>query len=401
MSNTATETDTRRWNAFVCSDCRAIFRVPLGHAGLGVVCPACERMLRLPKASDSIPELVIQQQSITSKIPEVQVEAHQIKRDEQLDESEVITARSDENTVAKTEMRRRKKRRESNYTDVETEWQQGANKKMLRFDKPRAPWWMLAAVAVLSLLLVSVVSLLLVNKTNSQPKISAPVFNPDSLSTVPSVKPIIKQDFNLAKIEELAKAFINAKTVNELLVHVRQLPEIEQKIRDYYQRVPYTSAGFAGFGELSVVADDQGVVIVSFQTKNFETRELYLCKDGDEYAIDWESWVGWSAMDFAELKMNKPTAAVEVRVTLAAESYYNFDFPPNEESRWQSYRLIYPDGESILHGYVEKATPIDNQLRLAPDEKSKQMTLLIKYRENSSTNDQVLIEKIVTEGWVK
>jgi hypothetical protein len=179
------------------------------------------------------------------------------------------------------------------------------------------------------------------------------------------------------------------------------LPEIEQKIRDYYQRVPYTSAGFAGFGELSVVADDQGVVIVSFQTKNFETRELYLCKDGDEYAIDWESWVGWSAMDFAELKMNKPTAAVEVRVTLAAESYYNFDFPPNEESRWQSYRLIYPDGESILHGYVEKATPIDNQLRLAPDEKSKQMTLLIKYRENSSTNDQVLIEKIVTEGWVK
>jgi hypothetical protein len=50
---------------------------------------------------------------------------------------------------------------------------------------------------------------------------------------------------------------------------------------------------------------------------------------------------------------------------------------------------------------VEKATPIDNQLRLAPDEESKQMTLLIKYLENSSTNDQVLIEKIVTEGWVK
>jgi len=47
-------TDTRRWNAFVCNDCRAIFRVPADYTGKGIVCPRCDRMLRMPTAQDAL-----------------------------------------------------------------------------------------------------------------------------------------------------------------------------------------------------------------------------------------------------------------------------------------------------------------------------------------------------------
>lgn len=48
----------RRWNAFVCQDCRAVFRIPSDYTGQGVVCPQCDRMLRIPRVGESIPALV-------------------------------------------------------------------------------------------------------------------------------------------------------------------------------------------------------------------------------------------------------------------------------------------------------------------------------------------------------
>jgi hypothetical protein len=50
---------SRRWNAFVCPDCRHVFRVPGDYDGRGTVCPACRRMLRLPEADEDTPPLVL------------------------------------------------------------------------------------------------------------------------------------------------------------------------------------------------------------------------------------------------------------------------------------------------------------------------------------------------------
>ncbi len=406
MSNSAIETDTRRWNAFVCADCRAIFRVPVGHSGLGIVCPACERMLRLPKAGDAIPELVSKPQPViddkvteplASHAEQAEAQPESMEMENHLDEA--VASSNDASAPSSQGVRRRKKRRESNDTDAETEWQQGSNHKMLRFTKSRPPWWMIAAIAVLSLLLVMVVAMLL-NNTRPTPTIPPLLVAPEPLSIAP-VNPLNKEDFNLTEIETIVKSFVNSQTVDELLLHVRDRQGIEQKIRDYYLRNSYASVGFANSVDISVVAAEKGVVTISFQTKNFEPRQIFLCKNGAGYLVDWESWVGWSEMSFAELKKNKPTHPIEVRVTMAAESYYNFDFPPSEEFHWQSYRLFSADGESILHGYVEKATDLDNQLRLSSDTTSKQMILLIKYPDNAMANDQVIIEKIVADGWVK
>ena len=54
---TDTKVDARRWNAFVCQDCRAIFRVPADYVGKGIVCPRCDRMLRMPLPGESVAPL--------------------------------------------------------------------------------------------------------------------------------------------------------------------------------------------------------------------------------------------------------------------------------------------------------------------------------------------------------
>jgi hypothetical protein len=48
----------RRWGAYVCPDCRFIFRIPMDHDGIGTVCPSCRRMLRIPKEGDSVAPLM-------------------------------------------------------------------------------------------------------------------------------------------------------------------------------------------------------------------------------------------------------------------------------------------------------------------------------------------------------
>ena len=49
---------SRRWGAFVCPDCRFVFRVPGDHDGVGIVCPSCRRMLRIPVDGDAVAPLM-------------------------------------------------------------------------------------------------------------------------------------------------------------------------------------------------------------------------------------------------------------------------------------------------------------------------------------------------------
>lgn len=62
--NDAPQPMKSRWCAFVCQDCRAIFRVPADYEGTGVVCPVCDRMLRMPRAGELV-------SAVPEKLPEV------------------------------------------------------------------------------------------------------------------------------------------------------------------------------------------------------------------------------------------------------------------------------------------------------------------------------------------
>ncbi len=64
MSDAASNPSKRRWSAYVCPDCRLVFRIPTDHDGRGVVCPCCARMLRIPSADGPLSPPVLGQESL-------------------------------------------------------------------------------------------------------------------------------------------------------------------------------------------------------------------------------------------------------------------------------------------------------------------------------------------------
>jgi hypothetical protein len=86
------------------------------------------------------------------------------------------------------------------------------------------------------------------------------------------------------------------------------------------------------------------------------------------------------------------------RVVLSPVEYYNFAF--SDDRKWQSYRLESPDGVHAIYGYVERNSTLDSMIRPSPDQKQAAMTLQLEFPENATSPKQVLIRKMIAEGWM-
>ena len=95
----------------------------------------------------------------------------------------------------------------------------------------------------------------------------------------------------------------------------------------------------------------------------------------------------------------RPTSASAFRVNLEPIDYYNFDF--RDDGKWQSYRLESPDQEHSVYGYVERGTLQESQIRPSPDRKSVPLMLALKFPEGATSSNQVIIERLVHDGWVE
>lgn len=410
----------RRWNAFVCQDCRAVFRIPSDYTGKGVVCPQCDRMLRIPRAGESIPALV-----------QPTAEQGQIKREimgEMNQMEHMETARTEPQPAAATspsptapseqafaptsdsdpKLRRRKKRKERTH-DAESEWVKNPARRV-RFSRNSSyrSWWI--ASTVLVVILGSVMFMILQDRKKSataQAALSSTTANPAPLPAVPIASPakaIDPKKRQAAKIKSAllsAKKFLAAQNVSELLEHIRDAKTLQSRVTDYYEKHPLTSPSPYQIDPTTAVLLANGSAFqVIANSDNLPPRAIVLIAENGNFLVDWESWVGWSEMDFEEIKQKKPLTPVEVRVIVTEESYYNFDFPTEKEKDWQSYRLEFSENR-YLYGYVRRDHPVVQELRPVASESNGTMILKIRYIEAGSHSSQVVIDSVVSESWVK
>jgi hypothetical protein len=146
-----------------------------------------------------------------------------------------------------------------------------------------------------------------------------------------------------------------------------------------------------------LVPTGSGYTVV-VRTGEYADKTMALFPAPDGVKIDWESWVGWSEMPWADFIQTRPSDAKLFRVMLAPVDYYNFNF--TDDRKWRSYRLISPDGEHALYGYVELNSVLDGRLRPSPDKKQIPLTLSLRYPPDSDSPNQVLVEKWHADGWV-
>ena len=204
----------------------------------------------------------------------------------------------------------------------------------------------------------------------------------------------------LAEAEPLARRFLEANTIDELLPVVYQPQRAKPRMQRTYPSGRIEPAGLAQFNVKGSVVMSEKLAIVDIRTRDFASRQLTFVETPEGLKIDWESWAGWSDMTWSELLASLPTQATLFRVIVKRVEYYNFGF--SDDKKWQSYRLESPDGERMIFAYVERGSPLEEKLRISPDADRAAMILKIKFPAGvAASNNQVVVDAWVADGWVE
>jgi hypothetical protein len=354
--------NTRRWSGFVCPDCRFVFRVPRDHDGQGVVCPSCRRVLKIPSPQDQTQPLVIPLPVAPETSPRL-----------------------------KHKGRRRKSRRGESH-----DWDRTGGERRTSSQRDRRQMlWMLAGGS--GFLALAVAAVLLAMRRKDQPLPTVPALANEAAAPV-SQAPVFSEPAFLAEAETLAKRFLDATTIDELLPIVRHPDITGPRIRAFHPDGTLEPAGMSAFNINAELVPVGSGYTVQLRTGEYAEKSMALFPTPDGAKIDWESWVGWSEMPWADFIRTRPTEAKLFRVMLGPVDYYNFNF--TDDRKWRSYRLVSPDGEHSLYAYVELDSVLDARLRPSPDNKQIPLTLSLRYPPDSDSPNQVLVEKWHADGWV-
>jgi hypothetical protein len=203
----------------------------------------------------------------------------------------------------------------------------------------------------------------------------------------------------LTEIEPLTRKFLDATTVEEILPIIRHPEVTEARIRNFYPDGKIEPPGISQFSTTGGLAMREKLLVVTVRTRAQEEKKLAFIETPQGLKIDWESWVGWSSISWEKFLATKPVTGHVFRVTLAPVEYYNFGF--SDEEKWQSYRMESTDGEHAVYGYVERSSVLDKRIRPAPEVTYVDVMLSLKFPEGSTSNNQVIIDGFVCDGWVE
>lgn len=260
-------------------------------------------------------------------------------------------------------------------------------------------FWMLVGGGTLFALILAGVLMAILG--GDQPA-SPPTAKPAAVSATPeSVAALAAQKSEaafLAEAEPMTRKFLEATRIGEILPLVRNPEVTGERMKRFYPDEIIPAPGMAAFNTQSEVTQIGPITSLNVRTREFEEKKLSFVETPAGIRIDWESWVGWSEMPWEEFLASKPTEPKVFRLNLSSIEYYNTAF--TDDKKWQSYRLLSPDGKHAIYGYAERGSVLNARLRPPPDSKQVAMMLSLKFPENAASNNQVIIEKCIIEGWV-
>lgn len=211
--------------------------------------------------------------------------------------------------------------------------------------------------------------------------------------TADSLSPALVQNQLLPVIEE----FLNTTSLKEASELCRRPTRTLQRMKRVHPD-KYYPPGLRAILSAKPMVREGDWALLQVEDMGFQQRPIALLFEDTRWKVDWESWAGWSEMDLPTLKQEKPTTPVLLRVRLRETDYYNFDF--KDESKWSSYQLSDPDLLETIYGYVPSLGELDLRLRPGPDVKELKVALRVRYPEAATSDNQLIIEEIVSDSWL-
>ena len=392
----------RRWVACACSECRFVFRVPKQHDGVGVVCPACHHLSRLPEekkpdlkknpgSQDTI-ELIPRD---SRKVPPVV--ARSIDDVEPLSPSEQASG-SFEHHASK----RRPIQQELPEWERETEQ---VNSSRYRQKSP-LPW--VVGGTLLGLTLVGLGAWVVLGTVGKQEvaKLPGEDIQWESHGAVTEEKPVTEEIQNflttgndvLESAEPIIERFLTVENFEDFRPLVR-FPDVAMpRIEEWYKHHPLKTKDVKEVGYGGSVTVKNNMTSLTLQMKDYTLKQIALVRTDDGYRIDWESWVGWTEMSWEQLIKERPTEPQIVLVRAKIDAYYNRDF--TDEAKWVSITLNNPNSDRTLYGYVDREDPTLTRLISGVSSGEVAVTVKIRYPENARAGNQVIITEFIFNGWV-
>lgn len=199
-------------------------------------------------------------------------------------------------------------------------------------------------------------------------------------------------------------AFLSAKDMKERLEHVRDPDLTEKLMHEYYARAKDGPIAFEKVEEIEINPEGENTFAYNVTLAGSEKRRMLVAKGASgKYHIDWASFVLYGEMDWKTLMEKKPENPVLMRVLVTSDSYFADEF--SDQSRYGCLKLTDPSQASAppIYAYFTSSSTLGRSLNFVMRSSLDQavpMILTLKYSAGSKANNQVLIDEMVTQGWV-
>lgn len=236
---------------------------------------------------------------------------------------------------------------------------------------------------------------------------------PDSPGNVEGANPMK----NVEDSRKVLKRFLGAATIEEMVKEVRH-PEITRpRMERFYSETPIAPRTMRNeastWGEVRI--ENHDFINNTMELDDFDVRTVALevSEDGPP-KVDWESFVNWSEMTWAEFLKHPPDDAVEFRVSVVADDFYNGAFEGHELDTL-CFKLSSPRKTQyeFCYGYCDINSEVGSQILFMQrravqiqklDEKGKPVAnciLRLRFTPEGKRFNQVTIEKMIWQGWVQ
>ncbi len=229
-----------------------------------------------------------------------------------------------------------------------------------------AKWMALTGIGVIALVILAVVASQPGNrgKERNQSMFSqlAPAENTEKESPIPDDNSMLEMLTNGQEAaRDLYAAYAKAKSPEDLAPLIFDAEQTMPLIRKDWKPIEDVPKDWRpGDDSHWTVADREETRYgrLDGTDSGYLPYTAYFQSEDGELKLDWKATTGYSSAEFSELKQGSGDAS-EIRTLISRAEFFTFALP---EEKYLSFRLMAPDGEVNLWGYIEKDTALGEEV---------------------------------------
>lgn len=242
------------------------------------------------------------------------------------------------------------------------------------------------------------------NRSNPRPKVS-PADNAVEKDT-----PLIKESAVLTPIQQTFKkhgiretheqataalrTFLGAGELSVRKSVTRAMKRVEPLMANYYASNDPGPIKYQTISDYTHSVITEKFLLLETTLHDFSKVTAIVVLEKGRFVVDWESFVGYSEMSLEEFMKEQPKKPTLFRVRIRFDDYFNFDFT---DINYKCLHMSDLKQTDVIYGYIHSESELFSTLQQGEE---GFFIVRIRYPEHPKTTNQVLIDEVVTNGWL-